>query len=95
MGAETIVIKNFGNINTLNKYKISLNGQNTISSFFEIQSIDDSGQVDSTPIYLLGNVYLYVKLLYDICVAGGYMPLFVANLMSTIEDNGIDYCFIC
>lgn len=89
------IIPNFGPINTLNKYKITLNDQEMISQFFEIQSINKSGQVDSDSIYLLGNTYLYVKFLYDLCVSLGVMPLFVINLMSSIEDNGLDFCYLC
>lgn len=92
---DYFIIPNFGPINALNKYKLSLNDQETISQFFEIQSINKSGQVDSDPIYLLGNTYLYVKFLYDLCVSFGTLPLFVVNLMSSIEDNGLDFCFLC
>ena len=95
LGDNAFLIPDFGPINSLNKYRIALDDEEMTAQFFELQSINNQGQVDSNPIYLLGNVYLYVKFLYDLCVSLGVMPLFVMNLMSSIEDNGMNFCFLC
>ena len=89
-GAIKQPIKDFGTINSYNKYKLNFDEEELEGiQFLRIQDLNGN------PVYLLGNPYLYVKWLYDFCLALGGMEDFVLGLMNSIEDNGSNICLLC
>lgn len=95
MGTPLEIIKNFGDINSYDKYRITYNDNKVENAQFLIIQ-DLSGE----PIYTLGNSYLYINWIYNLALilgealGGSGPPAWLIELLNSIEDTGDNICLI-